>query len=302
MSTQPKSVEQKPSETALLAALHRAIAHKDHQNETLGPDYLAEYFLPAHFRFFIKFKKVRANTRGRFDQFLPGLHAYMKARTAHFDAVFSDALKNKVPQIVLLGAGYDTRAYRFAGLNTATKIFELDIAPTQNRKKKCLKKAAITAPQQVILAPIDFNKETLGHVLENAGYDNSLKTLFLWEGVSYYLEAESVAATLAFVARSAHPESVILFDYVVSIAKGNHDLFGADEFLQTMKERHGHEALMFAIGEGETAVYLAQTGLKMVTHLDNEAIENTYLRNENGTLVGHMTGLFRFVSASPNRG
>jgi methyltransferase (TIGR00027 family) len=302
MSTQPKSVEQKPSETALLAALHRAIAHQEHKNEKFGPDHLAEYFLPSHFRFFIKFKKVRANTKNRFNQFLPGLHAYMMARTAHFDAVFVDALKNKVPQIVFLGAGYDTRAYRFAGLNTATKIFELDIAPTQNRKKKCLKKAPITAQQQVILTPIDFNKETLGHVLERVGYDNTQKTLFLWEGVSYYLEAESVAATLAFIARTTHPENVIVFDYVVSVAEGNHDLFGADEFLQTMKDRHGHEALMFAIPEGETAVYLAQQGLKMVFHLENKEIENTYLLNEDGALIGNITGLFRFVSASPNKG
>ncbi len=58
-----KSIEQKPSETALFAALHRAIANKDYQNERFGPDSLAEYFLPPHFRFFIKFKGIRANTK-----------------------------------------------------------------------------------------------------------------------------------------------------------------------------------------------------------------------------------------------
>ena len=60
----------------------------------------------------------------------------MLARTAFFDNLFIDALNKNIPQIVLLGAGYDTRAYRFADLNNATKIFELDIAPTQNRKMK----------------------------------------------------------------------------------------------------------------------------------------------------------------------
>jgi hypothetical protein len=53
-------VEQKPSETAMFAALRRAIAHKEFANETLGPDYLAEFFLPAHFRFFLRFKKIRS--------------------------------------------------------------------------------------------------------------------------------------------------------------------------------------------------------------------------------------------------
>ena len=55
----------------------------------------------------------------------------MIARTAYFDRLFADALSNKTPQIVLLGAGYDSRAYRFANLNHVTRVFELDIAPTQ---------------------------------------------------------------------------------------------------------------------------------------------------------------------------
>lgn len=283
----------------MLAALHRAIAYKEFRGGKLGPDHLAEYFLPPHFRFFIKFKKIRANTKNKFNQFLPGLHKYMMARTAYFDAVFIDALANNTPQIVLLGAGYDSRAYRFARLNKATKIIELDIAPTQTRKKKCLKKASTAMPAQVNHVPINFNKESIKHVLENAGYDERLKTLFLWEGVSYYLEADPVAATLEFVAQTAHHESVIAFDYVVTICQENRDLYGATEFLHTMQERHGSEALMFAIDEGETASFLAQLGLKMVAHLNNVEIERAYLFNENDMLIGPITGLFRFAMASP---
>ncbi len=287
------SVERKPSETAVFAALHRAIAHK----EMRGPDYLAEHFLPPHFRFFIKFKKVRANTKSKFSQRLPGLHEYMIARTVYFDAVFAEALNKKTPQIVLLGAGYDTRAYRFAALNSATKIIELDIAPTQASKRKLLKKAKIAIPEPITLIPINFNKESLKDVLEKAGYDNQKKTLFLWEGVSYYLEAESVAATLEFVSR-AHHESVIAFDYAASISEANSDVYGVKEFLQTMKERHADERLMFAIDEGETESYLEQRGLKMIECLDNKEIERRFLGNEDGALIGQMTGHFRFALAS----
>jgi hypothetical protein len=52
-----KSVEEKPSETAFFAALRRTLANKEYKNEKHGPDYLAEYFLPPHFRFFLRFKK-----------------------------------------------------------------------------------------------------------------------------------------------------------------------------------------------------------------------------------------------------
>ena len=155
-----KSVEQKSSKTAIFASLYRAIANKEFNNERFGSDYLAEYFLPSHLKFFIKFKKIRVNVKNKGNKLTPGVYEYMLARTAFFDNVFLDALNKNIPQIVLLGAGYDTRAYRFAKLNNTTKIIELDIATTQNRKKKCLKKAQIDFPKHVTLVPIDFNKSS----------------------------------------------------------------------------------------------------------------------------------------------
>ena len=130
-----KGVEQKHSETALFAALRRAIANKEFKNEKFGPDDLAEYFLPPHFRFFLRFNRIRANTKNKLNVFLPGLNEYMIARTAYFDRLFVDALNNKTPQIVLLGAGYDSRAYRFAKSNHGTRIFELDIAQPKIEKR-----------------------------------------------------------------------------------------------------------------------------------------------------------------------
>jgi methyltransferase (TIGR00027 family) len=296
-----KKVEQKPSETALFAALRRTLANKEYKDEKFGPDYLAEYFLPPHFRFFLKFKKIRANTKRKLNGFLPGLNEYMIARTAYFDRLFMDALNNNTPQIVLLGAGYDSRAYRFANSNHGTKIFELDISSTQDRKKKCLKKAQIDIPKNVALVPIDFNKESLKNVLEEAGYKNHQKTLFIWEGVSYYLDAESVDATLECVSHSSHNESAIAFDYTITISEEYmNDYYGSKEFVQTMKEHHANEELLFSIEEGKIKSFLDQRGLKIDNHLDNREIEQTFLLDESGSLLGQITGLFRFVLASPN--
>ena len=295
-----KGVEQKPSETALFAALRRTIANKEFGGEKFGPDYLAEHFLPPHFRFFLRFKKIRENTKNKLNGFLPGLNEFMIARTAYFDGLFVEALKKDFPQIVLLGAGYDTRSYRFAKLNGGTKIFELDIAPTQNRKKTCLKKVRIDIPPQVKLVPIDFNKESLKAVLGKAGYKEQEKTLFMWEGVSYYLDAESVDATLEFVSRFSHPDSIIAFDYTLLLSEENlSDYYGAKEFAQTMREHHAAEELTFSIQEGKIEAFLEDRGLKMIDHLDNEEIEKKFLTKDNGSLIGPVTGHFRFVSASP---
>ena len=297
-----KSVEQKPSETAIFAALYRAVANKEFKNERFGSDYLAEYFLPSHFKFFIKFKRIRAKTKAKFNKFVPGMYEYVLARTAFFDSIFIDAINKNIPQIVLLGAGYDSRAYRFAKLNSATKIIELDIAPTQNRKKKCLKKAQIDIPKHVTLVPINFNKDSLKDVLEKAGYDNHEKTLFLWEGVSYYLESESVDSTLEIINHNSHNESVIAFDYLISISEENINYYGVKEFFQTMKKHHANEELMFAIDEGKIESFFKQRGLKLVNHLDNKEIEEMFLLDDNEILIGQIIALFRFALASPING
>ena len=209
--------------------------------------------------------------------------------------------RTNFPQIVVLGAGYDTRAYRYAELNQGTKIFELDIGPTQDRKLQCLKKARIAIPGAVSLVPINFNKESLQVVLEGAGYDAGRKTLFLWEGVTYYLEADAVAETLDFVGQTGGEGSAIAFDYTASVTEENINGYGVKVFYDSMKEHHGGEGLMFAIENGEIGNYLAQRGLALVEHLDNDAIERAFLAGDDGELIGRMTGHFRFVVASPNQ-
>ncbi|MBN1375866.1 MAG: class I SAM-dependent methyltransferase [Dehalococcoidia bacterium] len=294
-----KSVEQKPSDTALFAALRRALSYMEYKGERYGPDSLAHIFLPAHFRFFLKFNKIRDNTQNKLAVFFPGMHEYIIARTAWFDKLFVEALNNRTPQIVLLGAGYDSRAYRFAGLNGSTRIFELDAAPTQNRKRKCLKAAHIDIPPQVKFLPLNFNREPLSGVLEKAGYQYGEKTLFIWEGVSYYLDRESVDSTLAFVSRSAS-DSLIAFDCTVSVAAENQDMYyGTKEFAQTMHEHHANEEIMFSLNEGEIESFLEQGELKLVEYLNAEEIERTYLLNEDGSSLGRIIGHFRFLTASP---
>lgn len=133
-------VEHQPSDTALFAALYRAMANKEYKGEGLGTDDMAEYFLPLLYKLFIKFRIIRANIKNKSNKLTPGVYDYILARTAFFDKVFIKTLNEQIPQIVLLGAGYDTRAYRFARLNKGTRIFELDTLSIQHRKRNVWKK------------------------------------------------------------------------------------------------------------------------------------------------------------------
>ena len=124
--------------------------------------------------------------------------------------------------------------------------------------------------------------------------------MFLWEGVSYYLEPESVDATLELVNYLSHSESIIAFDYGISVSKDDTTkYYGLKELAQTMRKHNPNEKIKFVMAEGKIASFLEQRGLKIVKHLDNEQIEDTFLLDENGSSLGKITGNFRFVVASP---
>ena len=291
------SVTEKPSETALFTALRRALAHLEYPGERFGADALAIIFLPPSFRFFLKFKSIRRNTKAKLDAAFPGMTEYLIARTAHFDHLYRTALQEKVPQIVLLGAGYDSRPYRFAGQNQGTRVYELESAPTQERKQQCLSKAKVSIPPAVTLVPIDFNRQSLPEVLQKAGWQSRQPSLFLWEGVSYYLDPVAVDKTLEFFSKNTHPESLLAFDYTISVSDVNlASLYGVQEFLQTMQAAHANEGLLFSIPEGEIETFLAARNLEMTEHLDKEAIEGEYLTRPDGRRLGQITGHFRFVT------
>ncbi|MBN1264445.1 MAG: SAM-dependent methyltransferase [Anaerolineales bacterium] len=294
-----QSLSHNPSETAQMAALRRELANKAYPDTPFGSDNLATAFLPPHFRFFLKFRSVRQNTADKLEAGLPGLQAYMIARTRFFDDLFTQALQDHTPQIVLLGAGYDTRAYRFAALNHGTHIFELDSPPTQNRKIKCLKHGHVQIPEAVTFVPVNFNDQPTAEVLAQAGFREDQKTLFLWEGVTYYLEASSVDQMIAFVCQT-HSESLLAFDYTVTVTEETmNNYFGAKGFYQAMQQHHGGEALTFSLPEGTVDSFLEQRGLRVIRRLNNAAIEAEYLQREDGSTLGPMTGHFRFVVAKP---
>jgi methyltransferase (TIGR00027 family) len=292
----------KPSKTALMAAVHRTLANKEYGHEVFGSDYMAIHFLPPHFRFFLGFKKIRKRIKNKIKRKLPGLHEYVLARTAWLDSLFTEALQNKIPQIVILGAGYDSRAYRFDTINQVTKIFELDKSSTQDRKKRCLRKAGINISQNTCLIPIDFIKESLPDTLHRAGYDPDKKTLFIWEGVSYYLSPDAVEATLGYINERAQKETVVAFDYIIPVSENNMDhYYGVKEFFRMMQKNHADEILRFSMPEDETTSFLKRKGLRVLDHYNNDEIESNFLSRMDGSISRQITGHFRFVTASPDK-
>jgi methyltransferase (TIGR00027 family) len=148
------------------------------------------------------------------------LRDLVTTRTARIDQLM-DASLGDVEQVVLMGAGYDTRAYgrfRRPGLS----FFELDKQTTQNLKKRALAEAGIDTADTVFV-PIDFEKDDTFERLAANGYDHSTGTLFLWEGVTLYLGEEDVRRALRGMKEHSAPGSVIIADFystrMISIGK-----------------------------------------------------------------------------------
>ncbi|MGB6764661.1 class I SAM-dependent methyltransferase [Mycobacterium sp.] len=131
------------------------------------------------------------------------------ARIGFFDAAVNRYLPD-VAQFVILGAGFDTRAYRLPN-DTRVRVFEVDSPQTQIVKRETLKKAGIDS-SEVTFVPADFEKDDWLACLTAAGFEPGKRTLFLWEGVIPYLDPEAVEDTLRKIASTAYG-SVVAFDY-----------------------------------------------------------------------------------------
>jgi methyltransferase (TIGR00027 family) len=134
------------------------------------------------------------------------------ARIWFFDAAVDRYLPDAA-QFVILGAGFDTRAYRLPN-DTRVRVFEVDSPQTQIVKRQTLKKAGIDS-SGVTFVPADFEKEDWLARLTAADFDPGKRTLFLWEGVTMYLDREAVEDTLRKIASTAHG-SVVAFDYLTT--------------------------------------------------------------------------------------
>ena len=205
-----------PSKTAVYVAAARAVGSKDPDPQRRNPDYLAMKFLGPRERALLPDMKLDALDLD-FDSAMKEVGDYIVAvltyRTKAFDAALLDAVQDGAKQVVVLGAGFDSRAYRFQSQLGDVRFMEVDLGSTQAYKKQRLGDIFGVMPSNVSFVPMDFTKDNLLEQLRNAGYSEQQKTFFLWEGVSYYLPESAVKDTLHFVRDHSASGSRIAFDY-----------------------------------------------------------------------------------------
>jgi len=128
------------------------------------------------------------------------LRAHVLVRSAFAEDRLRAAVARSVRQCVVLGAGYDTFAYRQPQWMRDVQVFELDAAPTRADKLERLARAGIAPPANVAYAALDLERASLADVLRSAGFDAASPAFFSWLGVMVYLSGAAVDAVFRSVA------------------------------------------------------------------------------------------------------
>ena len=224
----------------------------------------------------------------------PGVCNSILARTRFIDDGLEEALKDGIEQLVILGAGYDTRAFRFSGIKRKVMVFELDHPTTQKRKLKIIQRQMDGNTPNIQYIPIDFAKENLQDKLLAYGYNDQSKTLFIWEGVTYYISAPAVDRTFGFIKRHAPFKSSIVFDYFPpTVADGTTRLPEAQTLREGLK-RIGEE-ILFGIEPAQLSVFMKERGFHVVKNLTSTDYKKAYFKGHNQRR--NVSDMFIFVQA-----
>ncbi len=290
-------VQSAPSQTAAATATLRALAAHDPREAIRGADTLAEIFLTEEQKAPLRDAKIREWVMK--NKITPGAYEFMIARTAYFDALVADALAAAIPQLVFLGAGYDSRPYRFADQLGNTIVFELDAPPTQRRKQELLDRGGVAIPANVHFVPIDFSTDDLELALTRAGCAKEKRAVFVWEGVTYYLSGEAVDRTLSAVRSVSAPGSSIAFDFASLSREAL-----SDQSIKKLREQMGTsrsaEPTRFGIARNMFEPFLSDRGFQPRELVDHEEMEARYLTLPDGSRIGTVPTLFNIVVAQVN--
>jgi methyltransferase (TIGR00027 family) len=235
-------------------------------------------FLPLKHRVIVRLLQVPvlgAALLAKRERQIPGIMGNLLCRTRFIDDTFRDAVAEGFEQVAILGAGFDSRAYRIPG-TSRIRVFEVDHPATQAWKRDRIERMHNELASHVTFVPIDFERQELGEVMAAAGFRTGARTFFIWEGVTQYIAAEAVDSTLRYVSHAAAPGSRIVFTYIHrGLIDGSATMQGAQKLLSEL-ERQG-EPWIFGIDPAELPGYLAARGLKLVEDVGAADYRKRYL-------------------------
>jgi len=285
--------------SAEMSAAQRAVAAKHPDIRIKNPDYLAENFVSDEFWHYYHYSRDFDASMKFVRTFRIGGYYYANARTKHVDDCFHNSLENGAEQVVIMGAGFDSRAYRFGKDLDSVKFFELDHPATSLRKQELIKEILGEIPGNVTFVPIDFNAWKFEDALRKAGYDSKKITCFIWESGSMYTSKEAVDRTFRFIFSQSAKASSVIFDYIPEPAlKGGSSQYRGARRIAFRMSLAG-EPLLSSLPEDVKVVedYLNNRGLEVLSNVGQKELTRMYLIGSDGKVDGMPSNYYRITHA-----
>jgi methyltransferase (TIGR00027 family) len=279
--------EGQSSRTAEYVALFRAIESALPPERRLFEDPYAKRFLGPRLALVAKLCSLPGapDLVSRFiDYRWAGTRSSAVARTRFIDDAIHTAVERGIEQLVILGAGFDSRAYRIDVLKNVT-VFEVDHPSTFARKQGFLRHALPSLPSRVRFVATDFDGENLGLAMNRAGYSKQVPAFILWEGVTPYLSETAVNTTLRWCAAAAS-ESELLFTYVHRAVIDNPSAFAGTRRLFATLKAAGEE-WKFGIDPTLLAAFLSDRGLRLEQDIGSAEYLAKYLPQVAAAMRGY---------------
>lgn len=286
------------SRTSIYVAAGRAVGAREPDSTVRNPDSLAEKLLGDPSTLTLQHPIVRALSlpydEAMNDVEVVNIVRLMVIRTRYIDDALARAVNGGARQVVILGAGFDSHAYRCQELLAGVRVFEVDRPATQALKRQRVDAVLGGPPRNLTYVPIDFQHEDLRDVLMRHGYDPDQRTFFILEGVTMYVPEEAVRATFRFV--GSHPAgSGIVFDYVYRamidfLATANVDAMPAATrpFFERFKNLIKDEPWIFGVPVGGERDFVEDFGLELreAFTIGGEDSLKRFVTKADGTQVG----------------
>jgi len=265
------------SQTAQYITFCRALETQEPSARRLFNDPYAFALLSGSYRMFARLAHLHLLGKlvyALLDLGWPYSRSSAVVRTRAIDDLVQDAIRNGARQLVLLGAGLDSRGCRLAE-TAEIEVFEVDHPATQRVKRERLHTSTGELPTNIRYVSMDFERDALGAKLIELGYNSALQTVVVWEGVIDYLTESAVQSTLAILARLLTPSSLLIFTYT---DKGALD--GSKAFRGARRWRYlskvGGEPFLFGLNPDTLSEVLKPYRFQLESDASTEEIAQRY--------------------------
>jgi methyltransferase (TIGR00027 family) len=259
-------------------AVLRGLESERPPGERILDDPVSLRLLPAVWRLLIRFlvlTGLHGPILARRERQFPGVIGSLLCRTRYIDDALRNALEQGVEQVMILGAGFDTRVYRIPGMDGA-RAFEVDHPQAQASKRRALERASLHNTENLAFVPVDFDRDDLSSALSRAGFRTGAHTFFIWEGVTQYISREAIENTLQYVGSAGAEGSRLVFSYIRKDVIHGKTATDAEQAVMKQAARGG-APWRTGLDGTEIPGMLARHGLEVVEEVGGKEFRSRYL-------------------------